>query len=192
MRITVDAVDATDRHLVEVPATCAVNELKDAVLATCAVHELKDELNDRLPSHSRAWLVHAGRVLDEDKVTLPELGIVDGSTIWVLRPSKVISAFSLEQIHRICPFAQLDEHTALEPGAVPDPGAARGSVHAAGHSTDHTTANDAQQVANQLQKFEVQLVQLQQQLQQLTNSLSEGSEPAEEDLQLVQSFISSR
>ena len=87
-----------EQRPVEVRATCAVHELKDELC------ELKDELKD-------TWLVHGGRVLDEDKATLPELGIVDGSTIWVLRPSKVISAFSLEQTHRICPLAHLDEHT---------------------------------------------------------------------------------
>ena len=109
-----------EQRPVEVRATCAVRELKDELC------ELKDELKD-------TWLVHGGRVLDEDKATLPDLGIVDGSTIWVLRPSEVISAFSLEQIHRICPLAHLDEHTERAANAL-DPGAGECCARAPSHT----------------------------------------------------------
>ena len=84
------------------------------VLQSGCVRNIKAQLAQQ-HGNVKLFLVYGGHVLSDDTATLHELGIIDGCTVWALRPSEVMSSTStalwLQQTHRICPLPREASHS---------------------------------------------------------------------------------
>ena len=82
------------------------------LLKSESIHNVKVLLVLLLPRNfAKVHLIYGGHVLSDDDATLHELGIVEFAQLWALRSSERMTAFSLEQIHRICPLPHFEAHS---------------------------------------------------------------------------------